>query len=265
MFVGNDICEQVEYWTTDTQIVCYTPAHYVGEAVSIQVSTSQINGITLATTTTKFTFAENQTPYLWSFPMGFRAGAELLFYGRLLGTAVTNYRLTIGGLVCELPEETSGLSGEYTFLYCVAPALEAGAYPVDALVKNGQGLGRAHVDPSLYQYTLDGRVVHAVAHPDVVSLSSRSGGTLGGAVLTISGTGFASNPTNNTVLVAGSPCAVITSAPTRLTCELGPVASVPPTGPVYGGGRGMWLEVRRAVFAPVCVCVCMCVCVCVCV
>lgn len=35
VYLGNDVCEQVEYWTSDEQIVCITPPHAYSEGVQI--------------------------------------------------------------------------------------------------------------------------------------------------------------------------------------------------------------------------------------
>ena len=35
VYVGNDECKQIEYYCTDQQLVCLTPAHAVSEGVRI--------------------------------------------------------------------------------------------------------------------------------------------------------------------------------------------------------------------------------------
>lgn len=167
------------------------------------------------------------------------------------GSLRSEYRPAIGDRLCDVdeasnPEPLDGNSNELYFT-CLAPSHEAGAYPFDLRINDGVGLGRASVSPSLLQYTLDGRTLSYVHHADVSQVSFGEGGVLGGAVLTIYGSGFASNPANNSVEVAGSPCPVLTSSPTVLTCLLGPAPSggVLPVGASYAGGRGLLLEVSE--------------------
>ena len=129
---------------------------------------------------------------------------------------------------------------------CYAPSQESMDYPFVLSIQNGAGLGYAAIDPALLQYTVDGRVLTVIQHPDIDSISSSSGGLLGGALLTITGSGFSSALANNTVVVAGSPCAILNSTETSIICVVGPSSASPTAASnvVYGGGRGMLAEVR---------------------
>ncbi len=122
------------------------------------------------------------------------------------------------------------------------PAQVAGRYPFDFRINDGVGLGRAAVDPSQLQYTLDGRTLAITVHPHVSGISQSGSGSLGGATLTIDGTGFSDVAANNTVVVAGAPCAILASSATQIQCTLGAAPSQDLAGPVFAGSRGLLLE-----------------------
>ena len=125
----------------------------------------------------------------------------------------------------------------------MVPNQEAGRYPFDFLINDGAGLGRAAVDPALLQYTLNGTVVAITVHPHVSDISLVVSGSLGGALLTITGSGFAVNSDTNVVQVAGSPCEVQSVTASQIKCIVGPAPAVPLPGPVFSGSRGLLLEV----------------------
>jgi hypothetical protein len=163
------------------------------------------------------------------------------------GSTISFYRVALGDRLCDVDAESNTepltSSGNELYITCVAPSNEAGAYPFDVRINSGTGLGRASISPSLLQYRMDGTTVAIVQHPDVSAVSASTGGVLGGAVLTIEGSGFSLHPDRNRVEVAGSPCRVLNSTAKEITCVLGPAPAAQAPGAVYQGGRGLLLEV----------------------
>jgi hypothetical protein len=99
-----------------------------------------------------------------------------------------------------------------------------------------------------------GQTYMYVQHPVIQSLSVSRSGLLGGATLTITGTGFDPVSENNVVWTARdgkSACVVRSSTLTQITCVVG--AGVPESAPlnssnslpVFPGGRGLFWEVRH--------------------
>lgn len=127
---------------------------------------------------------------------------------------------------------------------CVVPNEEAGRAAFSITLQDPTyGYGLAALDSWLTQVSpVDGASYLYVQHGDISGLSSNTGGLLGGTVLTITGTGFAvSDPTANTVLVAGQPCAVVSVTATSLQCTIpaSTPASATVAGTLYPGGRGL--------------------------
>ena len=69
-------------------------------------------------------------------------------------------------------------------------------------------------------------MVQIVTFPDILSVYPNQGGSLGGTLLTIKGTGFGINPAAVEVDIDGIPCTVVSVSPTLVTCRTG----MPPDG-----------------------------------
>ncbi len=69
----------------------------------------------------------------------------------------------------------------------------------------------------------------------------RAAGLLGGARLTIAGDGFPAAAAAAVVDAGGAPCAVVSSSPSRIVCELGPYR-FPLLGMVFVGSAGSGME-----------------------
>lgn len=91
--------------------------------------------------------------------------------------------------------------------------------------------------PRLVQVALDGTgdVYQYTVHPTIQSLSYSTTGLRGGSPLTISGSNFATTPSDNTVLLSGVPCTVTSATATQLVCLPGATnASTPAFVPQNG-------------------------------
>ena len=122
------------------------------------------------------------------------------------------------------------------------------------LFDSTNGYGLAAMDPWLMQVSpIDGSLYSYVQHGDITGLSSSTSGALGGATLTIAGSGFAYYPEDNTVLIGGNPCVVLSTTKTSLKCQVPPSPSPSAaSNQTYGGGRGLLLEVGAHDGAIVC-------------
>jgi hypothetical protein len=64
-----------------------------------------------------------------------------------------------------------------------------------------------------FSFTYAALLTATAVHPATAGVADRS-------VLTLTGSGFASNPNSTVVWVGALPCVVLTAAPTNLTCQL---------------------------------------------
>ena len=142
-------------------------------------------------------------------------------------------------------------STSYLGFNVTIPEITAGAMNMSVRVDTS-GLGyMAWQNETVQVSPVTGQTYNYVHHPVIYSLSTQTSGLLGGAVLTISGTGFDPVAANNVVLAAGSPCVVMNATLNSISCVLGagveqhaPVnASTGQAIPVFGGGRGLYNEV----------------------
>ena len=113
-----------------------------------------------------------------------------------------------------------------------------------------QGYGTALIEPRNFRVSLDaiGTLYTYLAVPNIESLSFNSSGTLGGGLLTITGSGFSPDPSSNSVDAAGSDCKVVNASLSSLTCVLGPGTPYAPSlsAPFIPGGIGLLRQVMHS-------------------
>ena len=150
------------------------------------------------------------------------------------------------------PCTVSAFSGSAGTINVVIPEIVAGFVNMSVRVDTS-GVGyMAWQNETVQVSPVTGQTYNYVHHPVIYSLSTQTSGLLGGAVLTISGTGFDPVAANYVVLAAGSPCVVVNATLNSISCVLGagveqhaPVNASPGQAiPVFGGGRGLYNEVR---------------------
>jgi hypothetical protein len=169
-------------------------------------------------------------------------------YGNLLTSIPNVLKVNLGDSLCVVPESTEAVSTSYIQLVnCTLPTAVAGPRNLTIAVDPRNNKGGASIPRDLWQVSVeDGTPRMFVLHANIERLSTSSGGLLGGAPLTITGTGFDPVPSNNVVKVGGVPCAVTASTPSTVTCTLGPSnATGPPSNastPLYPGGRGLLVQ-----------------------
>jgi hypothetical protein len=160
------------------------------------------------------------------------------------------YTVKIGERLCDMgetlnPNPVVQHSGTGV---CVMPSQEAGPYQFTlSEFDSYYGYGLAGIDSWLNQVSaVDGSLYTFIQHGDITGLSSSSSGMLGGALLTVYGSGFSYNVSKNVVLVAGLPCPVVSASATQLQCVIPPwdATATSVAGKTYPGGRGLFWEVR---------------------
>ena len=168
-----------------------------------------------------------------------------------MSTALNAFAITVGGQLCA-PISLYVAQNPNAYVSCSIPELVAGPQELVVRVDDAGGLGYALISPDLVPVSfVTGQPTVFTQHAVVTGLSTQSSGLLGGATLTVTGSGFDAQPSNNVVLAAGSPCVVVSSSLRQLSCILGPGSPTTQifnttTGvplPVFSGGRGVTVEV----------------------
>jgi hypothetical protein len=250
----------VEYDSTDSKLVCYTPAAPGGAegAADVRVSVLTINSeqqyaACPTPSACRFTYGWGQTPKVDAATLGGAPGAVYRATGQLYGDGVDVYHVRIGGATCTVDEAVqAGNAGDLMdwsgsgTVRCVLGDAEAGRYNVSLEARDtavaGQGWGQAAWrGRQAKQVAPDGTVFHFTARPRVDALSFSATGLAGGSVLTITGAGFSTRG-DNAVTLAGVPCAVVDATPTAIRCRPGTAAASSPAmapGVLYPGGAGL--------------------------
>uniref|UniRef100_A0A3P8VH65 PKHD1 like 1, tandem duplicate 2 n=1 Tax=Cynoglossus semilaevis TaxID=244447 RepID=A0A3P8VH65_CYNSE len=183
--VGLEECVVVE--ASESELKCRTPSVSTQSTMASDQFTydagftSQITGLSPETTTV---FGER----------------TLAISGSNLGANVNEVEVYVGGQECVIQDWTS------TDINCLLPVLGPGVYKVDTVVlvflsSEGQN--------GFIQYILS-----------VSGLSPRYGSLVGGTVLTVTGSGFSDDVSENKVLIGDAECEVTVSSSSELQCVL---------------------------------------------
>nr|XP_061786823.1 fibrocystin-L-like [Nerophis lumbriciformis] len=197
--VGDAVCSVVQ--ASHTELKCRTPAGTAGShAVTVHL------GNMSEAASAAFTYDLALTPQISGLSplktsvFGWRL---LTILGSNLGDQANGSAVYVGMRECVTEEWTS------TSVTCVLPVLPPGLHRVDVLIgDNGYPQTSNGVNATI-EYILE---IHAI--------SPTTGSLMGGTELTISGSGFSPNISDNTVSVGGSECEVKAASENELQCVL---------------------------------------------
>lgn len=113
VWVGVDECKIVEYWSTDSQLVCYTPpaprtekGEFSQGRLDVRVSKTSVNAqFAYFKGFNQFEYNYYRTPRHEFTVFGGQAGKPFRAWGNLRAQALSSYRATIGGVSCDAVEE----------------------------------------------------------------------------------------------------------------------------------------------------------------
>jgi hypothetical protein len=147
------------------------------------------------------------------------------FYGNL-----DNYeRFFIGGYICDTRDPTTnrqyGLRWKWPLLYikCRITEPQVGGWNATAIVSSSRGMTWNHTE-AMYPVH-DWNLAMYELYPDIYEVSPSSGGSEGGTLITIQGTGFGITPDDVAVDIAGIPCEIVSHSQTEIRCRTGKPAA----------------------------------------
>ncbi|XP_025757857.1 PKHD1 like 1, tandem duplicate 1 isoform X2 [Oreochromis niloticus] len=194
--VGSAECTVID--STDTELKCRTPAGAVGSQ-----TVTVLLGNMSQTAISSFTYDNNLTPQitglnpLTTTVIGHRV---LTIQGSNLGQQDNDSIVLVGRKECVTVLWTA------TNITCLLPVLPPGMHEVDVQVGNNGYPQTSGVNTTI-EYILE-----------VYSISPLFGSLMGGTELTVSGSGFSSNVSDNTVSVGNAACEVTAASENELQC-----------------------------------------------
>ncbi|KAA0165290.1 hypothetical protein FNF31_01943 [Cafeteria roenbergensis] len=232
VFIGSEICNMISYYSSDTEIWCYTPPMVPGGSYArIVISVTGVDRGELLDTGRSFQYRSDRTPRLDVSPRGGRPGQSLYFRGFLTRNSATNsvqdFDIRMGGARCDVSEEENvdyapnDVSTSNTLYYrlrCTSPGqLEPGRYNMTFKTDDAYyGFGLATITAPEVQHDMrTGERFDFATSGHISSLSSHVGGTRGGAMVTLRGEGFSNRldaADHTTVTLAGVPSAAAPSS-----------------------------------------------------
>nr|XP_046273956.1 PKHD1 like 1, tandem duplicate 1 [Scatophagus argus] len=196
--VGSEECAVVH--ASAVELKCRTPAGAAGsQTVTVMV------GNMSQTASSSFTYDTNLTPQISSLSpstttvIGHRV---LSIQGSNLGVLANDSMVFVGGEECVTVQWTP------TNITCLLPVLPPGLHRVDVQVGNN-GYPQSSGVNTTVEYILE---VH--------SISPLFGSLMGGTRLTISGSGFSNNASDNKVSIGRAECEVRAASENELQCVM---------------------------------------------
>ena len=262
VFIGNEACYVINYYSSDSQIVCLTPKCTTSfcqdpiwqgnHVVSLNIYVQTVESILSAFTT--FTFDGGKTPELMSMSHYSWGSATSLITGKITAAYLDDVSIFIGGTgnIGGSNSATIGEAGDinaelwgnsyYRWYYSDYPIyyhppidMAAGVYNLSLVVQDlenvGWGSGSARTFPVqypaargsdhkyLYDAALSGAPYNFILFPNIGSVYPTLGSLAGGAVLTIKGSGFSTNVSNNIVYASGQRCDVLSADFNTISCQ----------------------------------------------
>ncbi|XP_042290990.1 PKHD1 like 1, tandem duplicate 1 [Thunnus maccoyii] len=194
--VGSEECTVVH--ASDTELKCRTPAGTAGsQTVTVMV------GNMSQTASSSFTYDTNLTPQISDLSPQTTTviGHHVLtIQGSNLGAQDNDSAVFVGRKECVTVQWTA------TSITCLLPVLPPGLHKVDVQVGNNGYPQTSGVNATI-EYILE---IH--------SISPMFGSLMGGTKLTVSGSGFSNNTSDNKVSVGGAECEVESASENELQC-----------------------------------------------
>merc|ERR1719199_1685349 len=251
MYMGGNVCTIVSATTTSLQ--CVTPAakgfgrrlavdSHLGPALpaasvgrGLATGSDAVDAVMFLIVNGDFTavcadgscgfqYNASFTPEIVSAELGVGGTALTVVGSGFTADPASDNTVTVGGVDCSVTSATS------TELACtLGSALSvAGSYLVSVNVA-GNGDAQLAVNSTVSDVTV------AIA-ATVTGIDVASGSYGGGLSVTLSGTGFNSEATDNSVTICGEPCPVTAASPTSVTCAV--PSALQPT-PLGNSGRAI--------------------------
>ena len=264
VFIGNEPCSVIPYYSTDGQIVCLTPKCTTSfcqdptwqgnHVVSLDIYLQTVESI-LGTFAT-FTFDGGKTPELMSMSHYSWGSATSHIAGKITAAYLDDVSIFIGGTgniggsnaasIGEAGDINAELWGnsyyrwyysDYPVYYRPPTDMAAGVYNLSLVVQDlenvGWGSGSARTFPVqyplaigsdhrhqyLYDAALSGTPYNLILFPNIGSVYPTQGSLAGGNVLTIKGSGFSANASNNIVYASGQRCDVLSADFNTISCQ----------------------------------------------
>jgi len=281
VYIGTNLCQTIGYYSNNEQIVCLTPKCNSAKCLQRQSDYQSISLVILSYTyndiimSGTFAYFDWLTPYIREIerPSG-ASGDVLTVYGYLRLKDITRFTPYVGSLLCNPGDgddvELNGAVGDdpSTTMLCLLPENIAGYYNFSLMLSSDSSNGYGWSEPTIYGYsanyaanyykdqyltpyqvTPDGRTAFQVeTYPTISSVNPARSSVLGGATVTITGSGFdANNPGSALVKLAGQNCTVLSVTATQIVCQTLPAGScngVKCQTPfskttIWPGGRGL--------------------------
>lgn len=255
VFIGNDECKIINYYTTDTSIVCVTPPcltakclqseNWSGsETETLSVYVQTVEGILGSQST--FNYHGSLTPYLTKVPRVTWATGTFSVVGKTSTDYLDDITIKLGDYFADLGDSgTLNPSGFYRYGTSTEvffnPPRDAPSgfsnltFIVQDTQSRGMGSGYARLFPrrrpidsdvnTVYNYasSLSGVSYTTVHLPVISDVVPKTGSIGGGTSITIRGYGFSHTASDLTVIASGVPCDISYSDMHTIVCVTRPL------------------------------------------
>ena len=256
VYVGDSLCPVIEYYTTDSLLVCVAPPCNANAclitndfrgSVTVDLSVYIQTVETILSAATSYTYSYFATPIVSQLNHNSWATSSTSVMGKWLTSNLTDISIKINNQFASIgdnnqlnTETIPGPRNIDTLLYYHPPTdMAAGFYNLSLTVQNstipiGPGLAKLFDQDYpfdfiknatfgyYYRSSLSGVSYLVTLFPTISSLSAHTGSVAGGTLLKIKGYGFPNDITSLVVYAAGELCQVQTVTSETITCITSP-------------------------------------------
>lgn len=222
-------CDIVSFYSADTRLQCRTRSWHSWSDSGNQDVQVTVNGVAARCRgSCRYRWYHGYVPNLSNiYTSQATTGANVSFRVRTMTSDPEIVEAHIGDRLCQWADgdaadgDTFAMSGDWTTYNCGPDAeREGGLYNISVRVDNRNG--DAWPESQSYRLGPGSRQYHHMALPLVSSVSPAGVSLLGGAQVTIMGSGFSHIEDKVSVRVAGLACDVQESTPTSIICVTRP-------------------------------------------
>lgn len=218
-------CDVESFYSADTRLQCRVRSWHSWSDSGNRNVEVRVNGVLAACKgSCRYRWYHGYVPNLQSvYTTQSGTGSNVSFRVRTMTSDPEIVDVHIGDRMCGWADgdaadgDTFSMSGDWTTYKCAPDSeREGGLYNISVRVNNRNG--NAWPESRSYRIGAGSRRYHHMAMPVVTSVSPKDVSLLGGAEVTILGSGFSHIEERVSVRVSGVPCDVRESTPTMVKC-----------------------------------------------
>jgi len=244
--VGTFPCEIIDYYTTESNLVCKMPAGEYGDMDITLKASVYIKGVPYTCSTSRncdVVLMIDRSPNIKAiYPQSTVAGSNITLLGFFYSSSTDAIKeIKIGKYNCFIDEQMAKSLSVWDrsarFNCRVPDDIASGDYNMTVTAAQGTGFATSFVSSKAFKVGFEQTPFNVRIHPALNNLSALSG-YVDGQILTLTGNGFGIDASKVSIEYKNLKCKVLSLTDTEVKCEL-EADSTPVSDTMFIGGAGL--------------------------